>query len=255
MKIATQLQTITKRAQLFAVATVLAMSSLVVLTPRLATAMGGDGEPLWIIQNCNDLRDMYLGVSAYTSDLDYELAGNIDCDGVSMGPIGFGSQDDFTGTFDGKGYAISNLTLGGADAEEVGLDAYLQNVGVDQNREVAVPNNIHMGGWFVDSVRPGDKGLSIIDGHLNGNYQDGIFIDLDTMKQGDIYTIEFGDGSKKQFKIKTIHSVELDTAASVLFSQDPAITNQLTLITCGGVYDRQARLYDKRVIVVSELVQ
>ena len=136
----------------------------------------------------------------------------------------------------------------------IGVDAYLQNVGVDQHREVAVPNNIHMGGWFVDSVRPGEKGLSIIDGHLNGNSQDGIFINLEKVKSGDVYTIEFGDGSKKQFRIKDMRAVDLKEAASVLFSQDPGITNQLTLITCGGTYDQQARLYDKRVIVTSELV-
>lgn len=136
----------------------------------------------------------------------------------------------------------------------IGVDAYLQNVGVDQNKEVAVPSNIHMGGWFVDSVRPGDKGLSIIDGHLNGVHQDGIFINLDKVASGDTYTIEFGNGSKEQFRVKAVKVVDLDKAASVLFSQDPAITNQLTLITCGGVYDSKTKLYDKRVIVISELL-
>lgn len=136
----------------------------------------------------------------------------------------------------------------------IGVDAYLQNVGVDQKSEIAVPNNIHLGGWFVDSVRPGSKGLSIIDGHLNGNSQDGIFVDLEKVRQGDTYTVEFGDGSKKQFRVKAVQTVDLKDAASVLFSQDPSITNQLTLVTCGGVFDRQARLYGKRVIVISELV-
>ena len=137
----------------------------------------------------------------------------------------------------------------------IGVEAYLQNVGVDQSREVAVPSNIHMGGWFVDSVRPGEKGLSIIDGHLNGVREDGIFINLDKVKPGDTYTIEFGDGSRKQFKVTSTKTVPLKDAASVLFSQDPSITNQLTLITCGGTWDGQKRIYDKRVIVTSALVQ
>lgn len=136
----------------------------------------------------------------------------------------------------------------------IGVDAYIQNVGVDQNQEVAVPNNIHMGGWFVDSVRPGEKGLSIIDGHLNGNSRDGIFIDLEKVTTGDTYVIEFGDGSKRDFRVKDVKIVDLEDAAGVLFSQDPSIASQLTLITCGGTYDKQARLYDKRVIVTSELL-
>lgn len=137
----------------------------------------------------------------------------------------------------------------------IGVDAYIQNVGVDQNKQVAVPNNIHMGGWFVDSARPGDPGLSIIDGHLNGSHADGIFINLDAVKTGDTFTIEFGDRSMRNFRINDVKVVALNEAASVLFSQDPNIANQLTLITCGGTYDPQVRLYDKRVIVTSELTK
>ncbi len=134
----------------------------------------------------------------------------------------------------------------------LGIDSYLQNVGVDQNQEIAVPNNIHVGGWFVNSVRPGEKGLSIIDGHLNGRAGDGIFIDLEKIEEGATYEIEFGDGSRKTFRAVSVSTVDLADAPSVLFSQDPAITNQLTLITCGGQYDRTERLYDKRIIVTSE---
>lgn len=137
----------------------------------------------------------------------------------------------------------------------IGVDSYLQNVGVDQNREVAVPSNIHMAGWFVDSVLPGERGLSIIDGHLNGVHSDGIFIDLEKVSTGAMYTIEFGDGSVKKFKVKSKQIVDMSNAASVLFSQDPSITHQVTLITCGGNYNQDERMYDKRVIIVSELVQ
>ena len=103
-------------------------------------------------------------------------------------------------------------------------------------------------------VRPGEKGLSIIDGHLNGNSRDGIFIDLEKVTTGDTYVIEFGDGSKRDFRVKDVKIVDLEDAAGVLFSQDPSIASQLTLITCGGTYDKQARLYDKRIIVTSELL-
>ncbi len=133
----------------------------------------------------------------------------------------------------------------------LGIDNYIQNVGVDQNSEIAVPNNVHMAGWFVDSVRPGDKGLSIIDGHLDGRARDGIFANLTQLEQGAQFTIEFGDGSTRTFVVKSVQSVDLNEAADVLYSQDPSISNQLNLITCGGNFDRDSRLYDKRVIVVA----
>jgi sortase (surface protein transpeptidase) len=135
----------------------------------------------------------------------------------------------------------------------LGIDNYLQNVGVDQSKQVATPTNIYLAGWFADSVRPGEKGLSIIDGHLNGHRKDGIFVSLEKITKGTTYSIEFGDGSTKQFEVVDIKTAELEDAAGVLFSQDPNIRNQLNLVTCGGTFDRQARLYNKRVIVVSEL--
>lgn len=135
----------------------------------------------------------------------------------------------------------------------LGIDSYIQNVGIDQNREIAVPTSIHFAGWFVDSVRPGDKGLSIIDGHLNGRQEDGIFTKLDKLQVGELLKIEFGNGSSRTFIVKAVETVDLDKAASVLYSQSPGIKNQLNLITCSGTYDKNARLYDKRVIVTSEL--
>lgn len=159
-------------------------------------------------------------------------------------------KPDSTYEWRGGAYDPKKITI-----PSIGVDGYMQNVGVDQRREVAVPNNIHLGGWFVDSVLPGEKGLSIIDGHLNGPQEDGIFINLEKVQSGDMYSIEFGDGSKKDFRVKEVKIVSLSDAASVLFSQDPAIKSQLTLITCGGTYDRTAKMYDKRVIVYSELVE
>lgn len=137
----------------------------------------------------------------------------------------------------------------------INTEGFIQTVGVDQNKQVAAPNNIHMAGWFADSVKPGQKGLSIIDGHLDGRDADGIFVHLQNMKKDDTFTIEFGDGSSKQFKVMSITTVATKDAPNVLFSQNPKATNQLNLITCGGNFDPSSKLYDKRVIVSSELVK
>lgn len=136
----------------------------------------------------------------------------------------------------------------------IGAEGYIQNVGIDQNKEVAVPNNIHMAGWFTDSVRPGEKGLSIIDGHLNGRSNAGIFENLEKIEKDATYTVEFGDGTIKEFKVIGVKTVNTNEAASVLFSQEPTATNQLNLVTCGGNFDPAARLYDKRVIVSSVFI-
>lgn len=133
-------------------------------------------------------------------------------------------------------------------------EGYIQNVGVDQNKQVAVPNNIHVAGWFKDSVRPGEKGLSIIDGHVDGRTSAGIFKQLSNLKQGDEFTVELGNGNIKTYRVKKVLTIDTNAAANELFSQDPQIESQLNLITCGGTFDKRSKQYDKRVIAVSELI-
>lgn len=132
-------------------------------------------------------------------------------------------------------------------------EGFVEKVGVDQNTEMAVPTNINLAGWYVEALAPGQSGLSIIDGHLDGYKHDGIFKNLEKLKPGQIYVIERGDGKQLTFKVKSVTSVPTDQAATKLFAHDPAIKSQLNLITCGGKFDQSKKQYEKRVIVVSEL--
>lgn len=136
------------------------------------------------------------------------------------------------------------------------IDGFMQKVGVDQHKAMAVPGNIHMAGWFnVEGyVRPGENGLSIIDGHVDGYTDKGIFYNLKNLKKGDQYSIEFGDGHSTNFKVVDVQSVANDKAAEVLYSSDPALKKQVNLITCGGKFDKTKREYENRIIVISEAV-
>ena len=131
-------------------------------------------------------------------------------------------------------------------------DGFIQKVGVDQNKQIAVPNNIHVAGWFNQSVLPGEKGLSVIDGHVTGRVNNGIFKDLDKLKDGDTFKIEFGNGTSKDFKVVKKVDVLVKDAAGVLFSQEPGIERQLNLITCSGVFDKKSQSYPNRLIVIAQ---
>jgi len=137
----------------------------------------------------------------------------------------------------------------------VGIDDYIQNVGIDQNNEIAVPNNVFIAGWFVDSVRPGDKGLSIIDGHIDGRQQTGaVFKNLPEIAVNDELTIVFGDNTEVKFRVVQKQESSVEETPSALYSQNPDISSQLNLITCVGNFDSQARQYDKRLIVSLEAI-
>lgn len=130
----------------------------------------------------------------------------------------------------------------------------LEQVGIDQHGNVGAPDNIYTAAWYVKSVLPGQPGLSIIDGHLNGRYKsDGIFEHLHVLKVGDQFTVTRGDGNVLKYKVYNAQSVSLDRAAAVLFTHDDSIVSQLNLITCGGAYNKAARLYDHRTIISAAL--
>jgi LPXTG-site transpeptidase (sortase) family protein len=131
-------------------------------------------------------------------------------------------------------------------------EGFVEKVGIDQHRQVAVPTNIHLAGWFSSSVTPGELGLSIIDGHLDGSRQPGIFAHLDRLKSGDQFSVELANGKTRTFLVKSVQSLSVDKTAAVLFSQIPGISRQLNLITCGGTFTKSAG-YDHRVVVSASL--
>lgn len=134
----------------------------------------------------------------------------------------------------------------------INVDNYIQKVGVDQNNQMAVPNSIYLAGWYVNSVKPGGPGLSIIDGHVLGRYNDAIFKDLINLNPGSIFSIIYGDNSEKLFVVKEVKLLPVSDTAVYLNEKDPTIKSQLNLITCGGNFDKNSQTYDKRVVVKSE---
>lgn len=127
-------------------------------------------------------------------------------------------------------------------------------VGIDQKGAIAVPNNIHLAGWYTNSKLPGEKGLSIIDGHVNGRYSPAIFKNLNNTKTGDQFQIEFGDGTIKKFEILKINSYTPEETTKKMYETMEGIESQLNLITCGGEFDPKTVQYEKRVLVSSKLI-
>lgn len=134
------------------------------------------------------------------------------------------------------------------------VSGYIQKVGIDQDNKIAVPNNIYLAGWYTGSVKPGEVGLSIIDGHVLGRYNDAIFKDLVNLKAGDTFSVIYGDDSTRIFLVKEVKTLPLNETASYLMQLDQSIKKQLNLITCGGTFDSGSGEYDQRVVVKSEAI-
>lgn len=130
-------------------------------------------------------------------------------------------------------------------------EGFIQKVGVDNANTIVAPSNIHMAGWFTDSVKPGNPGLSIIDGHVQGQYGKGIFYSLGRLKPNDVFKVSYGDDSTRNFRVIKVDTVPVDQATTILFDRASNIKNQLNVITCGGKYSPSSKSFDQRVIVTA----
>lgn len=136
----------------------------------------------------------------------------------------------------------------------IATEGFIQPVGNDQHNQVGVPTNIHFAGWYVNSVKPGEPGLSIIDGHVSSRYGTALFIKLNSLRQNDAVQVQFGDGSLRHFQVVEKRELpEQDTARFLLTKRDD-IDRQLNLVTCGGSFNRKSDQYNNRIIIVTKRV-
>jgi LPXTG-site transpeptidase (sortase) family protein len=130
---------------------------------------------------------------------------------------------------------------------------YIQKVGIDQYSHMAVPTNIHLAGWYVDSVLPGDKGLSIINGHIDIPSDPGIFQHLASLMAGDNFELKLANGTVQTYVVSKVETLPLAQVPAVLFSQSPGISRQLNLITCDGSYNSRLKTFNERIVVIAKL--
>lgn len=151
-------------------------------------------------------------------------------------------------------YAVAAHLPRRIELPSVGTSGCIQRVGVTEDNHIAVPTNIHLAGWYTGSVVPGEPGVSIIDGHVLGRYDDAIFAKLGELKPGSKVRVQFGDKSWKEFEVVSVDSYSVKQASKEQYKALPDVKKQLTLITCGGNYDANSESYDERVIVRSKLL-
>jgi LPXTG-site transpeptidase (sortase) family protein len=106
----------------------------------------------------------------------------------------------------------------------------------------------------VDSAKPGDAGLSIIDGHVSSRYGSALFAKLGQLAKGDFVQVQFGDNSIRRFQVIERRELSEKKSASFLFAKKEGIERQLNIITCGGFFNTSRDQYSDRVVVVTKFI-
>ncbi|MFJ6071471.1 class F sortase [Streptomyces sp. NPDC093065] len=135
------------------------------------------------------------------------------------------------------------------------VDAPVMGVGLDADGWVDAPppEDPNLAGWFTGAVSPGEKGTSVVVGHVDNQQGPAVFYGLGALKKGNKVEVHRQDGKTAVFEIYGIEVFEKNN-----FPGDRVYgskgTPELRVITCGGGFTKQNG-YDGNVVAFARLVE
>jgi sortase (surface protein transpeptidase) len=141
-------------------------------------------------------------------------------------------------------------------APAIGLDAPIVAVKVDASGAMGTPRTAGEVGWY--GPRPGEQGNALFAGHVDwlvaGQPVKGSFYLLSKLNIGDLVNVRSADGRTHSFRIEWKQYYQANKAP-VEEITGPTDQASITLITCGGQFDRSLRSYVGRWVVRASLVE
>lgn len=134
------------------------------------------------------------------------------------------------------------------------LNTNLITVGMKADGEIEVPTDYTKAGWYRSSPTPGEKGPSVIVGHLDNINGMAVFWRLQELTPGHVIEIDREDGKTAKFIIEMLKQVPQDEnfpTEEVYGNTDRA---SLRLITCGGTFNHLTQRYSDNTVVFASLV-
>ncbi|MBR3256474.1 class F sortase [Candidatus Saccharibacteria bacterium] len=131
-------------------------------------------------------------------------------------------------------------------------------MGVNASGELDTPRNIFDVGWYEASGKPGQGGTLIIDGHNGGPHVLGVFKNTPSLVEGDIITVERGDGIVYNYSVvdnKAIELAEADGYMATAAKSPVSGKESVTLITCTGEWSQSQSTYLSRQFTRAVIVE
>lgn len=133
------------------------------------------------------------------------------------------------------------------------LSASVESVGLDTQKKMDVPKDPANVAWYNPGFKPGEKGNSVINGHVDSPTGPAVFFRLKELKTGDKIAVIDNQNHKYNFVVKDKKSFPFNQVPlNEIFG--PSDRPLLNLITCDGIFDRKSKNYTLRTIIYSEML-
>lgn len=132
---------------------------------------------------------------------------------------------------------------------ELGVDAPVEPVGLDEHGRMEIPSSGSRVGWYARGSLPGQDGVAILTSHIDTAAEGpGVLFELQTIEPGAIIEIVDVAGNLSMWVVeRSTQQHKDDLPRDLLF--DAEGPPRLAVITCAGNFDRNTRSYDDNLIV------
>ena len=140
------------------------------------------------------------------------------------------------------------------DIPAIGVNAPIMRLGRNGDGTVQVPplDNHNLAGWYSGSVTPGQRGSSVILGHVDDYAGPSVFFSIKSLVRGDKIGVMRANGSTAAFSVDGVQKV-----VKALFPAGTVYGNasypSLRLVTCGGPFDAGRGAYLDNIVVYAHL--
>lgn len=135
----------------------------------------------------------------------------------------------------------------------IGVSTSVVPLGLNKDRTVQVPAHPGQVGWYRLGPAPGRPGSAVILGHVDSMQGPAVFYRLGSLREGDEADVRLADGSVARFEVASIVTYPNDAFPARRVYRNRGAP-KLTLVTCGGAYDRAAGGYQANVVVYTKLI-
>ncbi|MFD7063746.1 class F sortase [Streptomyces sp. NPDC059906] len=137
---------------------------------------------------------------------------------------------------------------------EISVDAPFTDLAIGDKGQLQPPpaGDTNLVGWYAKGVSPGEKGTSIIAGHVDTKTSAAVFAQLDQLDKGDKFQVRRADGRSATFVVDSLETFAKDEFPSDRVYGD-AERPEVRLITCAGDYDHKVKDYTDNLVVFAHL--
>lgn len=162
-----------------------------------------------------------------------------------------------TGPSAGKAWGMSlrhSLPVS-VEIPAIGVRSVLLRLGARPNGAMQVPplyKRPSEAAWYKYSVTPGQRGTSVIEGHVDNRAGPAVFFRLGALRPGDRVNVTLADGITAVFRVTGVRQYQKARfpAKTIYHATGYAA---LRLITCGGAFDYTTGQYLSSTVVFASL--